>query len=84
MYFYILKENLSYIKCFLHLVFVFFTGGINIPAAMLGIMAGGVILRKLGLTVKSSAAMCTVAVFVSIMFAIPLLFIGCPEKKVSL
>ncbi|XP_016335907.1 solute carrier organic anion transporter family member 2B1-like [Sinocyclocheilus anshuiensis] len=58
-------------------------GGLNIPSAMLGIMAGGVILRKLGLTVRSSAAMCTVAVFVSIMFAIPLLFIGCPTQKVS-
>lgn len=58
-------------------------GGLNIPSAMLGIMAGGVILRKLGLTVRSSAAMCTVAVFVSIMFAIPLLFIGCPTHNVS-
>uniref|UniRef100_A0A8C1V128 Solute carrier organic anion transporter family, member 2B1 n=1 Tax=Cyprinus carpio TaxID=7962 RepID=A0A8C1V128_CYPCA len=58
-------------------------GGLNIPSAMLGIMAGGVILRKLGLTVRSSAAMCMVAVFVSIMFAIPLLFIGCPTNKVS-
>ncbi|XP_016380486.1 solute carrier organic anion transporter family member 2B1 [Sinocyclocheilus rhinocerous] len=58
-------------------------GGLNIPSAMLGIMAGGVILRKLGLTVRSSAAMCTVAVFVSIMFAIPLLFIGCPTQSVS-
>ncbi len=60
-----------------------FTGGLNIPSAMLGIMAGGVILRKLGLTVRSSAVMCTVAVFVSIMFAIPLLFIGCPTQSVS-
>ncbi|XP_067279456.1 solute carrier organic anion transporter family member 2B1 [Pseudorasbora parva] len=57
-------------------------GGINIPSAMLGIMAGGVILRKLGLTVKSSAAMCTVVVFVSFTFAIPLLFIGCPTKNI--
>ncbi|XP_073680493.1 solute carrier organic anion transporter family member 2B1 [Garra rufa] len=58
-------------------------GGLNIPSAMLGIMAGGVILRKLGLSVRSSAAMCTVAVFISIMFAIPLLFIGCPTQSVS-
>uniref|UniRef100_A0A673L1Z3 Solute carrier organic anion transporter family member n=1 Tax=Sinocyclocheilus rhinocerous TaxID=307959 RepID=A0A673L1Z3_9TELE len=58
-------------------------GGLNIPSAMFGIMAGGVILRKLGLTVRSSAAMCTVAVFISIMFAIPLLFIGCPTQSVS-
>ncbi|RXN07240.1 Solute carrier organic anion transporter family member [Labeo rohita] len=58
-------------------------GGLNIPSAMLGIMAGGVILRKLGLTVKSSAAMCMVAVFLSIMFAIPLLFIGCPTQNIS-
>ncbi|XP_043077415.1 solute carrier organic anion transporter family member 2B1 [Puntigrus tetrazona] len=58
-------------------------GGLNIPSAMLGIMAGGVILRKLGLTVKSSAAMCTVAVLLSVVFAIPLLFIGCSTQNVS-
>ncbi|XP_051732994.1 solute carrier organic anion transporter family member 2B1 [Ctenopharyngodon idella] len=58
-------------------------GGINIPSAMLGIMAGGVILRRFGLSVRSSAVMCTIAVFVSIMFATPLLFIGCPTQNVS-
>ncbi|TRY98359.1 hypothetical protein DNTS_021786 [Danionella cerebrum] len=58
-------------------------GTVNIPSAMLGIMAGGVILRKLGLTVRSSAAMCTIVVLVSIMFAIPLLFIGCPTQQIS-
>lgn len=58
-------------------------GGINIPSAMLGIMAGGVILRRLCLTVRSSAAMCTIAVLISIMFAIPLLFIGCSTQNIS-
>ncbi|KAK9955696.1 hypothetical protein ABG768_015555 [Culter alburnus] len=58
-------------------------GGINIPSAMLGIMAGGVILRRFGLSVRSSALMCTIAVLVSVMFAIPLLFLGCPTQQVS-
>ncbi|XP_051960268.1 solute carrier organic anion transporter family member 2B1-like [Xyrauchen texanus] len=58
-------------------------GGLNIPSAMLGIMAGGVIMRRLSLSVRSSAAMCTLAVLISIFFAIPLLFLGCPTQSIS-
>ncbi len=80
----IYKYNIHiFYACLFCLSVYMFTGGLNIPSAMLGIMAGGVILRKMGLTVRSSAAMCTVAVFVSIMFAIPLLYIGCPTQSVS-
>ncbi|XP_051537729.1 solute carrier organic anion transporter family member 2B1-like [Myxocyprinus asiaticus] len=58
-------------------------GGLNIPSAMLGIMAGGVIMRRLSLSIKSSAAMCTIAVLISMFFAIPLLFLGCPTQRIS-
>ncbi|XP_051955483.1 solute carrier organic anion transporter family member 2B1-like isoform X2 [Xyrauchen texanus] len=58
-------------------------GGLNIPSAMLGIMAGGVIMHRLSLSIKSSAAMCTIAVLISMFFAIPLLFLGCPTQRIS-
>nr|XP_055036197.1 solute carrier organic anion transporter family member 2B1 [Misgurnus anguillicaudatus]XP_055036198.1 solute carrier organic anion transporter family member 2B1 [Misgurnus anguillicaudatus] len=57
-------------------------GGLNIPSAMLGIMAGGVIFRRVSLSVKSSAVMCTAAVFLSIVSALPLLFLGCPTQNI--
>ncbi|XP_012673970.1 solute carrier organic anion transporter family member 2B1 [Clupea harengus] len=58
-------------------------GGVNIPAATLGIMTGGLIMRRLSLSVRGSALMCTVSVLVCIMFAVPLLFIGCPTQPIA-
>ncbi|KAA0720299.1 Solute carrier organic anion transporter family member 2B1 [Triplophysa tibetana] len=57
-------------------------GGLNIPSAMLGIMIGGVILRRLSLSVRSSALMSTTVVLISIFVAIPLLFLGCPTQRI--
>lgn len=59
-----------------------FAGGLNIPSAMLGIMIGGVILRRMNLSVRSSALMCSTVVLLSIFFAIPLLFLGCPTQRI--
>ncbi|MFT7818441.1 solute carrier organic anion transporter family member 2B1-like [Arapaima gigas] len=58
-------------------------GGINIPAAMLGIMAGGAIMRRLSMSVKTAGVMCTVVVFTAVVFGIPLLFLGCSTQSVA-
>ncbi|KAG7321302.1 hypothetical protein KOW79_015717 [Hemibagrus wyckioides] len=58
-------------------------GGLSIPSAMLGIMAGGMILRRLNLSVKASAILCSGAVLLAIIFALPLLFLGCPTQNVA-
>ncbi|KAK3524009.1 hypothetical protein QTP70_017519 [Hemibagrus guttatus] len=58
-------------------------GGLSIPSAMLGIMAGGMILRRFNLSVKASAILCSSAVLLAIVFALPLLFLGCPTQKVA-
>ncbi|XP_072517631.1 solute carrier organic anion transporter family member 2B1 isoform X2 [Salminus brasiliensis] len=58
-------------------------GGLSIPSAMFGIMAGGMILRRLNLSVKTSAAMCTAAVLMAIIFALPLLFLGCSTQRIA-
>ncbi|XP_028823568.1 solute carrier organic anion transporter family member 2B1 isoform X1 [Denticeps clupeoides] len=57
-------------------------GGIDIPSAMLGILLGGVIMRRVALTVRGSALMCSVVVFISILTAIPLLFLGCSTPDI--
>ncbi|GAA6093939.1 solute carrier organic anion transporter family member 2B1 isoform X1, partial [Tachysurus ichikawai] len=58
-------------------------GGLSIPSAMLGIMAGGMILRRLNLSVKASAILCSGAVLLAMFFALPLLFLGCPTQNVA-
>ncbi|XP_063041606.1 solute carrier organic anion transporter family member 2B1 [Engraulis encrasicolus] len=58
-------------------------GGLNIPSATLGIMTGGIVLRRFGLSVRGSALMCTICVLVSILFALPLLFLGCPTQPIA-
>ncbi|TSL04414.1 Solute carrier organic anion transporter family member 2B1 [Bagarius yarrelli] len=58
-------------------------GGLSIPSAMLGIIAGGMILRRFNLSVKASAILCCGAVLLAIIFAIPLLFLGCPTQKIA-
>ncbi|XP_060792392.1 solute carrier organic anion transporter family member 2B1 [Neoarius graeffei] len=58
-------------------------GGLNIPSAILGIMAGGTILRRYNLSVKASAILCSSAVLLSIVFALPLLFLGCPTQNIA-
>ncbi|XP_076835814.1 solute carrier organic anion transporter family member 2B1 isoform X2 [Brachyhypopomus gauderio] len=58
-------------------------GGLIIPSAMLGIMSGGMVLRRLSLTVKSSAVMCITAVLLGSMFALPLLFLGCSTQRID-
>ncbi|XP_047661571.1 solute carrier organic anion transporter family member 2B1 isoform X2 [Tachysurus fulvidraco] len=58
-------------------------GGLSIPSAMLGIMAGGMILRRLNLSVKASAILCSSAVLLAMFFALPLLFLGCPTQNVA-
>ncbi|MCJ8740616.1 hypothetical protein PDJAM_G00060970 [Pangasius djambal] len=58
-------------------------GGLSIPSAMLGIMAGGMILRRFNLSIKASAILCSSAVLLSITFALPLLFLGCPTQNIA-
>ncbi|MBN3304095.1 SO2B1 protein, partial [Amia calva] len=58
-------------------------GGVNIPAAVLGIVAGGAIMKKLKMSVKTSALMSTIAVLICVMCAIPLLFLGCSTQNVA-
>ncbi|XP_036443587.1 solute carrier organic anion transporter family member 2B1 [Colossoma macropomum] len=58
-------------------------GGFSIPSAMLGIMAGCMILRRFNLSVRASAAMCSTAVLIAVIFALPLLFLGCSTHKVA-
>lgn len=58
-------------------------GGICIPLAVLGTVLGGVLMRRLNLSVKGASKLCTTVVVLSLFVATPLLLIGCPTQPVG-
>ncbi|XP_038674778.1 solute carrier organic anion transporter family member 2B1 [Scyliorhinus canicula] len=58
-------------------------GSIHVPGAVLGILIGGAILRKFQITLRGSAVMCFMAIFVSICATTPLLFLGCSTQNID-
>ncbi|XP_034615206.1 solute carrier organic anion transporter family member 2B1 isoform X1 [Trachemys scripta elegans] len=58
-------------------------GSVNIPGAMIGIVAGGAIMKKFQMTLKQCGGMCVIGMLLCVIFAFPLLFLGCPTQKVA-
>ncbi|XP_072118646.1 solute carrier organic anion transporter family member 2B1 isoform X1 [Mobula birostris] len=58
-------------------------GSVHAPGAVLGILVGGMIMRRLSITLRGSAVMCCLAIFLSICTAAPLLILGCATQTVA-
>uniref|UniRef100_A0A8C0G8R0 Solute carrier organic anion transporter family member n=1 Tax=Chelonoidis abingdonii TaxID=106734 RepID=A0A8C0G8R0_CHEAB len=58
-------------------------GSVNIPGAIVGIVAGGAIMKKFQMTLKQCGGMCVIGMLLCVIFAFPLLFLGCPTQKVA-
>ncbi|XP_037326373.1 solute carrier organic anion transporter family member 2A1 [Pungitius pungitius] len=58
-------------------------GAVNLPALAVGMLIGGVIMKKAGLTLKTIPRFCVAMLSVSTLLFIPLFFMGCPTQKVS-
>ncbi|XP_035522331.1 solute carrier organic anion transporter family member 2B1 [Morone saxatilis] len=58
-------------------------GGICIPMAVLGTILGGVLMRRLNISVSGASKLCTVAILLCLFSSTPLLLIGCPTQKVA-
>ncbi|CAJ1063698.1 solute carrier organic anion transporter family member 2B1 [Xyrichtys novacula] len=58
-------------------------GGVCIPLAVLGTVLGGALMRRLNLSVHSASKLCTAAIFLGLLCAAPLLFIGCKTQEVA-
>ncbi|NXL66444.1 SO2B1 protein, partial [Chordeiles acutipennis] len=58
-------------------------GAVNIPGAMVGIVVGGAILKKFQMSLRQCSAMCILGMFLCLLMAFPLLFLGCPTQKVA-
>lgn len=58
-------------------------GGVVIPCAVLGTVLGGALMRRLNLSVSGASRLCTVAILLCTLSALPLLLIGCPTQTVD-
>ncbi|KAI1893580.1 hypothetical protein AGOR_G00125190 [Albula goreensis] len=58
-------------------------GGVNLPVAMLGIVSGGAIMRRLNMSLRASALMSTIALFLCVILTLPLFFLGCPTQNTA-
>lgn len=58
-------------------------GGVGIPMGVLGTVLGGVLMRRFSLSVNGASKLCTTAIFLCMLSALPLLFIGCPTQNVA-
>ncbi|XP_040908041.1 solute carrier organic anion transporter family member 2B1 [Toxotes jaculatrix] len=58
-------------------------GGVGIPLAVLGTVLGGVLMRRLNLSVSGASKLCTTAILLCVFSASPLLLIGCPTQTVA-
>ncbi|XP_029355372.1 solute carrier organic anion transporter family member 2A1 [Echeneis naucrates] len=58
-------------------------GALTLPAVAVGMLVGGVIMKKTGLSLKKIPRFSTVMLTLSTLLCIPLFFLGCPTRKVS-
>ncbi|XP_040038135.2 solute carrier organic anion transporter family member 2B1 isoform X1 [Gasterosteus aculeatus] len=58
-------------------------GGVCIPLAVLGTVLGGVVMRRMNLSVRGASKLCTVAILLCLFSSTPLLFMGCPTQKIA-
>ncbi|XP_073334903.1 solute carrier organic anion transporter family member 2B1 [Pagrus major] len=58
-------------------------GAVCIPLAVLGTVLGGVLMRRLNLSVNGASKLCTAAILICLFSATPLMLIGCPTQKVA-
>uniref|UniRef100_A0A3P9PM79 Solute carrier organic anion transporter family member n=1 Tax=Poecilia reticulata TaxID=8081 RepID=A0A3P9PM79_POERE len=58
-------------------------GSLNLPAAAVGMLIGGFIMKRIGLTAKNIPRFSVVMLTISTLFCIPLFFMGCNTHKIS-
>ncbi|KAF1378153.1 hypothetical protein PFLUV_G00187410 [Perca fluviatilis] len=58
-------------------------GGVCIPLAVLGTVLGGVLMRRLNISVSGASKLCTGAILLCLFSSTPLLFMGCSTQNVA-
>ncbi|KAJ8375188.1 hypothetical protein SKAU_G00057680 [Synaphobranchus kaupii] len=58
-------------------------GTMNLPMVAVGMLLGGVIMKRAGLSLKAIPRFSVAVLFVSILMCVPLFFMGCPTQQVA-
>ncbi|XP_045079433.1 solute carrier organic anion transporter family member 2A1 isoform X2 [Coregonus clupeaformis] len=58
-------------------------GAVNLPSVAVGMLVGGVIMKRLGLSLKAIPRFSVAMLSISVLLLIPLFFMGCPTQRVE-
>uniref|UniRef100_A0A4W5JQN4 Solute carrier organic anion transporter family member 2A1 n=1 Tax=Hucho hucho TaxID=62062 RepID=A0A4W5JQN4_9TELE len=58
-------------------------GAVNLPSVAVGMLLGGVIMKRTGLSLKTIPRFSVAMLTISVLLIIPLFFMGCPTQRVA-